>query len=263
MVKVNDIFQKLNELAPVSMKMDFDNVGLLVGEAGREVRRVIVSLDITDDVIDEAASIGAELIVSHHPLFFSLKSVTDADGAGGKIIKLIKNGIAAICMHTNLDAAAGGVNDALAARAGIKSPELLTVDGYDESGEPYCIGRYGDLREEMSLDAYLEYIKNSLGCGGLRYVSAGKKARRVAVMGGSGGDCIHLAAEKGCDTYVTADVKYHQFIEAKEAGINIIDAGHFCTENVVVPMLADFLGTNFPSLKTVISTVHAQTEKFF
>jgi len=263
MANVREIFETLNEFAPVSMKMDFDNVGFLVGEADREVRTVLLSLDITDEVIEEATALGAELIVSHHPLFFSLKTVTDEDATGRKLLKLIKSGISVICMHTNLDAAEGGVNDVLAKKVGIAIPELLTIEGYDESGRPYCIGRFGEIGEEMSFADYLNYIKTTLSCNGLRYVSSGKRVNKVAVMGGSGGSEIQLAIKKGCDTYITSDIKYHQFIEAKEAGINIIDAGHFCTENVVIPVLESYLKNKFSTVGFVKSSRHTQTEMFF
>ena len=116
MVKVVEVFEYLNKLAPVSLKMDFDNVGLLVGDATQSVSKCLVSLDITDEVIDEAACFGADLIVSHHPIIFgAVKSVTADDLVGRKIIELVRNNISAICMHTNLDIAEGGVNDALMA----------------------------------------------------------------------------------------------------------------------------------------------------
>ena len=262
MAKVREIFEKLNELAPVSMKMDFYNVGFLVGEAEHEVTTVLVSLDITDDVVDEAEKLGAQLIVAHHPMFFSLKTVTDEDASGRRIVRLIKGGISAIWMHTNLDAAEGGVNDALAKKAGIVKAELLNVDGYDESGVPYGIGRCGELKETVDFEQYLSYIKDSLNCNGLRYVSAGKKVKRVAVLGGSGGGELALAVKNGCDTFVTADVKYHQFIDAKEAGVNIIDAGHFCTENVVIPELKKYIEANFNNVDVLISDRHKQIEQF-
>jgi dinuclear metal center YbgI/SA1388 family protein len=125
MAKVEEILSALERFAPSCLKMDFDNVGLLAGFTKREADRLIVALDITDAVIDEAISEKAQLIVSHHPMFFSLKSVTDGDRTGRKITALLSHGISAICMHTNLDAAAGGVNDALAEAAGLTDVRLL------------------------------------------------------------------------------------------------------------------------------------------
>jgi len=263
MIKVNDVYKFLDSLAPVGMKMDFDNVGLLVGKPDSVVSRIITALDITDEVIEEAVDLKADLIVAHHPLFFSLKTVTDDDNTGRKIIKLIENGISAICMHTNLDAAEDGVNDALAKKLGLRVPELLTVDGYDEAGKPYCIGRYGEIENEIEFSAFMAFVKSQLGCNGVRYHSAGKPVKRIAVMGGSGGSEITSVLKKNCDTYVTADVKYHQFLDAKDAGINIIDADHFCTENVIIPVIAEKLAAKFSDVEIKISEAHHQTVKFF
>lgn len=254
MPTVQEIFELLNEKAPVARKMDFDNVGLLVGHGTAHVRRVVVALDITDQVIDEAQTIGAELIVSHHPLFFELKAVTDATWEGQKALSLAEKGIAAICMHTNLDAAQGGVNDALMETLGGAVTGVLEQD----TG----IGRVGKLPAPMEFSTFLAHVKSALHSNGLRYHDAGRPVEKLAVCGGSGGSDLGLAAAAGCDTYVTADIKYHQFLEAKHLGINLIDADHFCTENVVVPVLARWLLEVFPTLDVRISQVHGQTAQF-
>ena len=254
MARVRDIYDLLASKAPVEKKLDFDNVGLLVGRYGREVRRVLAALDITDEVIQEAAGLGADLIVSHHPLFFELRSVTDGTWTGERALTLAENRIAAICMHTNLDAARGGVNDA-----------LLSAVGCTYAGEldpETMIGRVG-VRSETPLADFLAEIKASLGCAGLRYHDAGHPVHKVAVCGGSGGGEVALAHAAGCDTYVTADIKYDPFLEAKHLGMNLIDADHFCTENVVVPVLQDWITEAFPEVEVVTSSVHGQTARFF
>ena len=254
MPTVQEIFELLNEKAPVSGKMDFDNVGLLVGHRGAPVSRVVVALDITDEVIDEAMSLGAELIVSHHPLFFQLKAVTDVGWEGQRALALAENRVAAICMHTNLDAAQGGVNDALMETLGGAVTGVLEPD----TG----IGRVGTLPGPMAFPAFLERVKLALHGNGLRYHDAGRPVERLAVCGGSGGGELALAAAAGCDTYVTADIKYNQFLEAKHLGINLVDADHFCTENVVVPVLARWLAEAFPGLDVRVCQVHGQTAQF-
>ena len=254
MATVREIFAFLNEKAPVSQKMEFDNVGLLVGRQDRHVHRVVTALDITDQVIDQAAALGAELIVSHHPLFFSLKTVTDGTGEGSHVLALAENRIAAICMHTNLDAAEGGVNDALMAALGGTVRGVLEPD----TG----IGRIGNIGQETPFADFLGFVKDALHSNGLRYHDAGRPVKELAVCGGSGGGDVGLAAEAGCDTLVTADVKYHQFLEAKRLGINLIDADHFCTENVVVPVLKGWLETAFPDVNVTVSQVHGQTAQF-
>ena len=263
MATVKDVYDFLNIMAPVETKMDFDNVGFLVGRSGGEVNKILLSLDITSWVAEEAKEVGAQLIVSHHPAFFELKSVTD-DGPGKTVVHMLENKISAICMHTNLDAALGGVNDALAKALGLE--DLRFVDDDETSiseNEGNCdIGRIGWLPEEMCLEAFLPQVKKSLKAGGLRYYDSGRTVRKVAVLGGSGGSELESVIRHGCDTFVTADVKYNVFLDAKEANINLIDAGHFPTENVVIPVLAERLAKQFPDLEIVISKSHGQTEKF-
>lgn len=262
MTKVSDIAKYFSEKIPAEMKMDFDNVGLLVGIESAKVHRVLLALDITDAVLDEAAELGAELIISHHPLFFDLKRVSSAEPDGRKIIKMLQHGISALCLHTNFDGVDGGVNDALA-RALLVSPEgrLETLKTSDST--EYGIGRYGSLSAPMSMQDYLAHVKAALKTSGIRYHSSGRDVSRVALCGGSGGEYVQRSAALGCDTLVTADVKYHQFLLARELGINLLDADHFCTENVAMPVLLDMLTAAFPDVTAQISTVHAQTVKFF
>ena len=255
MTTVSDILTFLDSKAPMAGKMGFDNVGLLVGRGQAPVRRVLVSLDITGPVIREAADWGAELIVSHHPLFFELKAVSDAAMEGELALSLAEKGIAAICMHTNLDAAQGGVNDALMAALGGTVTGVLEPDTR--------IGRIGELPEEMAFGDFLRQVKAALAGNGLRYHDAGRPVKHLAVCGGSGGGDIGLAAAAGCDTFVTADIKYHQFLEAAHVGVNLIDADHFSTENVVTPVLRDWLQAAFPEAEVRLSRVHGQTARFF
>lgn len=261
-MKIREIYDFLNQKAPVSYKMDFDNVGFLVGSGEWETTRVLLSLDITNEVIDEAIALGAGLIVSHHPLFFSLKSVSSENSQGARAVKMIENKIAGICMHTNLDAVYEGVNDALAEKLGLREIEPLEESGKDANGRFYGIGRIGKTVKSTEMSDFLPFIKNALSCSGLRYHDAGKPVCRVAVGGGACGDYLGLAAEKGCDTFVTADVKYDVFLDAKRMGMNIIDADHFCTENVVIPVLHRWLTEGCPGLE-LHTAKHSQTAKFF
>lgn len=264
MTSVKQIYDSLNGFAPVSLKMDFDNVGLLVGDGCADVDTCLVALDITDEVIQEAIERRAQLIVSHHPIIFgSIKSVTADDLVGRKIMALVKNNISAICMHTNLDIAEGGVNDALIAALSASPENYLEACGTDADGKPVGCGRIGELETEMDFEAFLGLCKSALGANGLRYHYAGRPVKRLAVMGGSGGGSLMDAVKAGCDTYVTSDVKYNCFLDSKELGINLIDADHFCTENVVVPVIAEKLGTGFPDVNFFISSIHRQTAQFF
>jgi len=253
----------LDKIAPVAMQMDWDNVGHLVGRGDAEVRRVLVALDITEAVIDEAIATGAELIVSHHPLLISpIRHVTDGDLTGRKLIKLLRHDIAAICMHTNLDAAAGGINDVLAAALGLRDTEILWQLG-ELDGAPYGLGRIGTLPAPTDMAAFLPTVKAAVDSAGLRYHDAGRPVHRVAVMGGSGSDLVSVVAKAGCDTFVLGEAKYHAFIEAQELGLNLIEADHYCTENLISAPLAANIGEAFPGLTVTVSAQHAQVARFW
>ena len=263
MITVRAILEFLDSLAPMERKMDFDNVGLLAGWPDNQVKKIITALDITDEVISEAKKFGAELIVSHHPLIFSpLKSVRADDLCGIKVLEMARNGISAICMHTNLDVSRGGVNDALSEKLGIENTSCLTVEGTEESGEAYGLGRIGELSGELELRDFLKTVKRVLNANGLRYLNSGRKVHRIAVCGGSGGSELMLAVNAGCDTFITADVKYNTFLDAKELGVNLIDAGHFPTENVIIRPLTEKIATKFPEIDIWISSCHKQPEEF-
>ena len=212
--------------------------------------KALLALDVTSTVVDEAIEQGAKLIISHHPIIFSpLKSVTDE-----KLLRLARHQIGVISMHTNLDIAQGGVNDALMAALGAE-----VLGGLDE----YGCGRVGMLAKAMPMEAFLPFCKSVLKTAGLRYYDSGRDVSKLAVMGGSGGDSLEAAYRLGCDTYLTADIKYHQFLEAQELGINLIDAGHFPTENVVIPVLEQMVQEAFPDVGTRISRVQTQPEQFY
>jgi len=262
-VTVGEIFRSLSEFAPLERKMDFDNVGFLVGFQDAPVSRALVALDITDEVVAEAIECGAQLIVSHHPLFFNLKSVTDTDRIGRKVTALLKNGVSAICMHTNLDAANGGVNDALAKAAGLENVDILHPQAQDSQGQAYSCNRIGRLPSPMPMAEYLPFLKERLRANGLRYHDAGRPVSLVAVVGGAGGGDLEHAIAAGCDTFISSDIKYDTFLAAKEAKINLIDADHFCTENVVTPVLEGLLKERFPQVLSTISKRHGQTSQFF
>ena len=248
-----DILRFIETIAPTDLKMSWDNVGLLCGRGNKEVRTILVALDPFPHVCDEAVEIGADLLVTHHPLIFEgLKDVTDQTTVGQAIIKLVANDIAAINAHTNLDCAIGGVNDTLA--------ERLELTDISVIGSEYLLraGRY-----DASLSAFLNQVKAKLGCEKLRYVDGGKPVSRVAVGGGSCGSALPEVIAAGCDTFVTADVKYNQFWDAKAFGINLIDAGHFHTENPVCAVLAEKIQAAFPKIRVVLAKNHVDCMKFY
>lgn len=260
MTTVADILNFMETLAPRHMKMDWDNVGLLCGSKGQEVTRILVALDPFEGVCREAADIGAELIVTHHPLIFQApKAITDETSVGRCIMQLFRHGISAINAHTNLDQAPGGVNDVLATTLGLQNIRIIapTVGPI-----PYGLLRCGEISEQP-LDVFLSAVKEKLHCRGLRYVDGGKPVRRVAVGGGSCAGGMLEALDAGCDTFVTADVKYNQFWDAHDLGLNLIDAGHFHTENPVVTVLAEKLQAAFPEVEVKISETHWDCMKYY
>lgn len=260
MATVKEIYQKLDSWAPFETQMGFDNAGLLVGHGDRKVTGILVALDVTLPVVEEAAARGANLIVAHHPIIFDpVRAVTDATLVGKLLLTMAEQGIAAICAHTNLDAAQDGVNDCLARALELEQIELFVQDGVDREGRPYGIGRVGSAREQGSgVEQFASFVKEKLNAASVRFVDAGKPVRRVAVGGGSCGSMLMDAVKAGCDTFVTADVKYNVFLDAKALGINLMDAGHFATENVVCPALEDFLKRNFPDIAVNRSLVHRE-----
>ena len=256
MTTVGDVYEFLQEKAPFELQEGFDNAGFLVGREGVQVSKILVALDITEQVVEEAAEQGAQLIVAHHPVIFGgVRSVTDRTVTGRVLLSLAEQGIAAICAHTNLDAVEGGVNDALALRLGLTNIEQLKQKGIDKQGRAYGIGRVGYVTEQPLYD-FAMGVKRLLGSNGLRLVDGGKPVRKVAVGGGACADMLDEVLAKGCDTFVTSDVKYNYFLEAKAQGINLIDAGHFPTEDVVCPVLRDWLSEQFPQVSVGISKRH-------
>ena len=264
MPTVADILQYTETIAPPYMKEDWDNVGLLCGRKDKEVSKILVALDPFRNVIDEAIEEKADLIVTHHPLIFGspLLSVSEDTETGRNLLALIENGIAAINAHTNLDLAPGGINDVLAHTLGLEEVQVITPEGTDTQGRPYGLLRSGIVKEQP-LTEFLSSVKEKLHCEGLRYVDGGKPVRKVAVGGGSCAGGIEEVVAAGCDTFVTADVKYNQFRTAFELGLNLIDAGHFHTENPAMPVLAAKLQAAFPEIQVKLSEKHRECMKFY
>ena len=262
MPTVADILAFVETLAPRYMKEDWDNVGLNCGHMDRPVQKILVALDPFTQVCQEAKEVGADLLVTHHALLWKPGFITDADAQGRNTLFLIENGIAHINAHTNLDCAPGGVNDELARKLSLVNVRVIRPQGVDESGAEWGLLRMGDVPEQP-LDAFLNRVKTLLGNEGLRYVDGGKPVRKVAVGGGSCAGGMREVVAAGCDTFVTADIKYNQFWDARDLGLNLIDAGHFHTENPVVAVLAKKIAAAFPEVEVKISENHCDCMKFY
>lgn len=260
MATVREVFDFIDLIAPFHIQLDFDNSGFLVGRSDRKVETILVALDLTEEVLEEAVALGAQLVVAHHPVIFHpIKSITDCDTTGRLLLNLIENGISVICAHTNLDAAYGGVNDCLAKKVGLFDIEQLHQDGTDEQGNGYGIGRIGTVRTPCTAAEFARQVRNILNAPCVRLADAGKQVYRVAVGGGSCGSMLHDAIAAGCDTFLTADVKHDVFLEAKAAGINLLDAGHFSTEDVVCAPLVEQIAERFHELNVIKSNILAES----
>lgn len=238
-MKIKDIIKFLEERFPLSLQEDWDNSGLQIGNIENDLTNIMISLDLDEQTIQKAKEKSCNLIINHHPfLFSSIKSI-DLNEEKGKIIKdLIKNDITVFAMHTNLDIGKGGVNDNLA-----KLLELRDISNLDTNNEN-PMARFGYTDEITAYD-FSKYIKDKLNCKGLiLYGDKDKKIEKVALCGGAGSDFINDAIQKGCDLIVTSDVKYHEVIDNCKK-INIVDPGHFASENHIIYMIKDLLEKNF------------------
>ena len=233
MAKVKDFYGYLNSIAPFETQEDWDNSGMLVGDMDAEVKKVAVVLDITHEEIKKAKAIGADLIISHHPVIFNpIKSVT----RGSVPYELVASSINALCCHTPLDIADGGTNDSLAKLLGI---EVTRTE------DP--ILRLGTV-EPTTAENLAGKIAKTLNTK-VRYADAGRKIEKIAICTGAGCSLIEAAGE--IDAFITGDASHHNFLDCIQAGITLIAAGHYETEIVVVPVLVKKLQTQFPDIEII------------
>lgn len=233
MAKVKDFYGYLNSIAPFETQEDWDNSGMLVGDMNAEVKKAAVVLDITHEEIKKAKAIGANLIISHHPVIFNpIKSVTK----GSVPYELVASSINALCCHTPLDIADGGTNDSLA--------ELLGIE-VTRTEDP--ILRLGTV-EPTTAQELAGKIANTLNTK-VRYADAGKTIKKIAICTGAGCSLIEAAGE--IDAFITGDASHHNFLDCVQAGITLIAAGHYETEIIVVPVLVKKLQAQFPDIEII------------
>lgn len=225
------LYESLSAHFPEYLSEEWDNDGIMSSsDLSAEVNHVLVTLDVTEDVVDYAIESGCDLIISHHPLIFKpISHITEDNHISRKIIKLISNNVSVFSFHTRADKAVGGVNDILANRLG-----LSDVSPFGEGN----LGRVGILPEETSLDLFCDTVKLLLGADAVRYADAYNPVRRVALVGGDGKDFVRDAISVGADTYLSGRISYNVMEEAAEMGINLIEAGHYFTEFPIVSYFA-------------------------
>ena len=231
MRKVKDIVNIIEEFAPLYLKEDFDNVGLMVGDKEGSVKKVLLALDCTLKVIEEAKAKEIDLIITHHPLIFRKPSnITTDTLQGKKIIELIKNDIYLYSSHTNLDSVCEGINETITKMLGFNNFKILEGNKKDSTAG---IGRVAKLEKEISLEELVALVKEKLNVQNLRVVKGEEKIIKVAIINGSGQDYISRAINKGANCIITGDTTYHFASDYKEMGISIIDVGHFASEWIV------------------------------
>ncbi len=236
-----DVIKLMEKYAEPSLAESWDNIGLMVGDENAYITNVLVALDINDDVIEEAITKDCNLIITHHPFIFKgLKSITTSDVVGRRVIKLIENNISVFSAHTNLDIAKNGTNDTLASLLNLKNINNL----FDNNNSEWGLGRVGELEESLKLEDVIEEVKKALDLGNIVVCGdVDKEIKKIAICTGSGGevDFINQALTRGCDLYITADIKYHNAQHAKDLGLSLIDATHYASENIIVPVVSDYL----------------------
>ena len=245
---VNEILSYLNDKFPVSDALEFDNVGLLVGDGKAQVKKALISLDCTLEIVEKAVEIGAELIITHHPVIFNpLKNLL----SGSVVYALATNKISAISMHTNMDAGTGGVNDCLCEAIGLSDVKpYFSSEGFALRSAKCNIQNPDDLAE---------HLKHTLNTT-VKYVAGTKPIEKLLVCSGSGSEFLDYAIGDGFDALITSEVKHHDFLAAQNNGVSIFDCGHFNTEDVVIEPLKKLLEGRFPTVE--FKTSHISNIKY-
>ena len=241
-MKFIDLYNKLSTLYPENLRCDWDNDGIMCADdTEKEVKKILITLDVTKSSIEYAVANGFDTIISHHPLVFHAQNmVTPENYVQEKLIMLIKSGIRVASFHTRLDAAKNGVNDALCSKLGFNNTISDSIDP---------IGRIAVLSDSVSVKEFSEHVKSSLGSPCVLY-SGNRAVKKVYVVGGDGKDMIKRAIECGCDTLLTGRASYNTSVDAPDMKLNIVEAGHFYTEDPVCENIAKEIKKLLPKTQT-------------
>lgn len=250
MTAVYDIYKAIDKVIPFSSAESWDNCGLLCGDPAAEVKKVITALDITKEVILEAQRVGAELIVSHHPVIFTPRKAVLADSPEGM---LLKGGISAVCTHTPFDMSPFGMNKGLFDLLEKPLGLMENGDALEDMGNGNAVGKVYDLKYPISAAECAKKLKDALGCTVVRFADGGKSIGRIAICSGSGGSLLDNAIASGADALVTGDVKHDVLIDARNKGISLFDCGHFHTERIFCGMMAELIKSEFPGLEVSVA----------
>ena len=238
-VTIGDIYNFIDSIAPFSTQEPWDHSGLLLGNRDKKVSKIMTCLDVTSDTVSKAIDFGADLIVSHHPVIWDPLSNIDFNSP---VAMAVRASIGVISAHTNWDLAEGGVNDVLSSVIGLQNIEKLAEDGEE------AMLRVGELKVPVPASEFAEIVAESLDSV-VRVTKPDKMIRRVAVCGGAGACFINALPGKNVDAYVTGEVKHNEYLDAIEADISLITAGHYETETISMPILLEFLKKEFPDIE--------------
>lgn len=249
-----DIIKKMERLCPAEYAMEWDNVGLLAGRETKEVKKVYVALDATDEVIEEAVRTGADMLVTHHPLIFSgLKRVTDQEFIGRRVLRLLQSDISYYAAHTNYDVRRMGVFSC--EKMNFKNARVLESVCVREDGTEEGIGCIAEV-ETITLAELCGQVKEAFQLEGVRvFGSPGQRIRRAAICPGSGKSVIPEALKKQADVLITGDIGHHEGIDSAAQGMAVIDAGHYGIEHIFVMDMKQFLEESFPELEVKAAPV--------
>lgn len=250
-----DIIKFFEIKYPKELAYDWDNVGIQVGSLNIKAKKVLISLDLTKEVVKEAIDLKANMILTHHPLMFKPMDKIIFDSPRGWIIKnLIKHNITVYSAHTNYDLAVGGMNDTLAKALNIQNPKML--DQFDE------IGRYGDI-EEICFIGFIENVKRTFNLDSVKVIGrTDRNIKVVGISGGSGSKHMYEAKRVGCDVYLTGDITYHTAIDAIALGVTLVDVGHH-VEEIFVSAVREELQNEFPDVEFIASLIDTNPYKTF
>ncbi|MDX8335269.1 MULTISPECIES: Nif3-like dinuclear metal center hexameric protein [Cetobacterium] len=246
-MKLSKLISFLEDKFPAFLSEEWDNVGLLVGKRDLKINGILLSLDITEKVIDKAIECGANLIITHHPMIFKpMKNITTDSLTGKKIIRLIENGISVYSMHTNLDSGKNGLNDFLGENIlGFKNGKIL--DSIEKNGREFGIGRVYKLENILTIENLSQLLKEKLKLNSINIVKSNeeKEIKKVALISGAGASYWRKAKKLGAQVLITGDVKYHEAMDAKEENFSLIDIGHFESEWIFSNLLEDLIKKEF------------------
>ena len=259
-MKLKDITNIIEKWSPLDQAETFDNVGLLVGNPNNNVDKALITIDATEDVIDEAINQNCNLVITFHPIIFSgIKQITEKTYVERVVEKAIKNDINIYAIHTNLDNNPKGVNYKIAKRLSLKNTSLLLKKDNNEFG----MGMIGELNDELSEIEFFEFLKLKMNVKHIKHSPLlGKKIKKIAVLGGSRSFAIEEAIRQKADCYVTADLKYHDYFKA-EKKIILADIGHYESEHFTKQLILDFLNEKIPKFACIISKTNTNPVNHF